>query len=1136
MKFTRNFSSNEGPYAGIEFETRRVELKDSTGKTLQSFDSVTVPSFWSQSATDILATKFFKRISKDRTEDSLTQVIDRIVHTITGYGEKLGYFTDIESSDAFADDLKWLLVHQHGAFNSPVWFNCGLNQAYGHKGAGGHWYWNPDTKKTEKCEDAYTHPQCSACFIQSVPDTLSGIYDLVKSEAMLFKHGSGSGTNYSTLRARGEPLSTGGTSSGVMSFLRVLDRSAGATKSGGTNRRAARMNVLDVDHPEIEDFIAWKSKEEKKAQTLIAAGYSSDFNGEAYDTISGQNSNNSVSISDAFMQAVEQDLDWHLINRKDGAVNRTIKARGLFRLIAQAAWECADPGVQFIDTMNRAFPVKTHKVRASNPCAPKRDRVLTPTGISTIGDIQVGDTIWSGKQWTKVKRKVCTGVKPVFRYSTAAGIIDLTACHQVFQNAKRVEVGKAKAIDRCVGPKFTGPGNNQKQSDQKFSLFNAEVCGSLLPEVINDSSLPECVTTLRRCFTERAKVLRKGISFTTTCQELAVVAQQMLSALGIRSIRNALKKKPGNYELMIMSDVDIFETIVGFDEGSAKSTQLKQMLQAMAPFAPSTYFPLPNKACKITEREFLGEEEVWDIEVEAEEHSFWCNGLLISNCSEFIHPDDSACNLASLNLVKFLGPDGKFDFERFRNAIRIFITAQDILVDLSSYPTKKIAQNSHKFRPLGLGYANLGALLMRKGLPYDSKEGRLLAKQITESMSAMAWDTSFELSKQLGTSKVLRENEKHFHDGSFYDCAPRNSQVTLLAPTGTIGFIMDCDTTGIEPDFALRKHKKLAGGGDMMIENQSVLPALKTLGYSAQQLIDIIEFICETGGVGVGCPHLTDDHKKVFACASDCSGTGSAISASGHLEMMKAVQPYLSGAISKTVNLPNSATVEDIEKIYFDAWKSGLKCVALYRDGCKSSQPLNAVTDGKKGPEAPPQTPQEPTRKKLPSKRKGWTQHFRIGGTKVYLTTGEYDDGSLGEIFITLNKQGTTLGALLDNFAKSISVSLQYGVPLAELADHFTLTNFEPAGPVTGHTNVKLANSIIDAIFRILQVEYLKDDALAQVKLTPANSDQSASEEPAVKVPQYSSDAPLCSQCGHITIRNGTCFKCLNCGTSLGCS
>jgi ribonucleoside-diphosphate reductase alpha chain len=1046
LSIERRYTQGQGdPLAEVVWERRQSVITNPDGSVVFKMEGAEVPQGWSQLATDIVVSKYFRKagINGDKTlgETSVRQVVHRIAHSIRVAGEKMGgYFASKKDADAFEDELTWLMTNQYGAFNSPVWFNCGLYHEYGITGSGGNWAWNEQTNTVEETTNAYERPQCSACFIQAVEDDLMAIYDLVKAEARLFKYGSGTGSNFSKIRGKQEKLSGGGTSSGLMSFLEVLDRAAGATKSGGTTRRAAKMVCLDMDHPEIKDFIQWKVREEKKAKALIAAGFESDFNGEAYRTVSGQNSNNSVRVSDDFMKAALSGGKWQTRARTTGEVVDTLDGAELWQMIAESAWACADPGVQYDTTINRWHTCpNSGKINASNPC------------------------------------------------------------------------------------------------------------------------------------------------------------------------------------------------------------------------------------------------------------------------SEYMFLDDTACNLSSLNLTKFLGEDGSFDIDGFRHAIEIFFIAQEILVDFSSYPTKNIAQNSHDYRPLGLGYANLGTLLMLLGIPYDSNKGRAIAAALTAILCGHAYVTSAQMAANKGAFAGYARNREpmlrvmRMHQDAAYainrdECPEslwraavedwdnavrlgeqhgfRNAQATVLAPTGTIGLLMDCDTTGIEPDFALVKFKKLAGGGYFKIVNQSVPEALRRLRYSQTEIAEIVAYVSGTNtllgsphvnraslkargltddelakveaaipGVfdltlafapwvvgketyerlGVtaekmskpgfsllkhlgfsdkeveeandviigrmtveGAPHLREEHYAVFDCANRCGRIGQRFLAPmSHIRMMAAVQPFLSGAISKTVNLPNESTVDDVREIYEEGWKLGLKAVALYRDGCKASQPLStsskertessedeAAAQVQVAPAPAPLKRPEGKRVRLPTKRRGFTQEAYVGGHKVFLRTGEYEDGTLGEIFIDMHKEGAAFRSLMNCFAMAVSVGLQYGVPLETFVEQFTFTRFEPHGVVTGHPNIKFSTSIVDYIFRVLGVEYLKRYDFAQVK--PAE-EAAAIEDPTqpkhvAETPQLPSlpppsvaapaedaafeahgaldaqleemmgDAPVCDGCGHITVRNGACYKCLNCGNSMGCS
>lgn len=1007
------------PLQMVEMDLRDCRISNPDGSIVFEAKNAEVPKNWSQLANDILVSKYFRRAGVPSTgaEVSVKQVVFRIARTIREHGEMSTYFGGKEDADNFEAELTHLLLNQFGAFNSPVWFNVGLFHRYGILGSGGGYFFNEEEGRIEETKDAYSHPQSSACFIQGVEDDLMSIFELGKNEARIFKYGSGTGTNFSKIRGSMEKLGGGGSSSGLMSFLEVLDRGAGATKSGGTTRRAAKMVSLDVDHPEIEEFIDWKMREEKKVAALVAAGYSNDFNGEAYHTVAGQNSNNSVRLSDEFMNAVLESKPWETKLRTTGEVHHTYSAKDLFHKIATAAWQCADPGIQFDTTINRFHTCpKSGKINGSNPC------------------------------------------------------------------------------------------------------------------------------------------------------------------------------------------------------------------------------------------------------------------------SEYMFVDDSACNLASVNLLKFLKADGAFDLEMYSHACRIFFIAQDILVGLSSYPTAKIAQNSFDFRPLGLGYANLGTLLMVKGIPYDSDAGRGWCGALTAIMQGEAFSASAELAREKGAFTAFAKNRtamlkvmelqkkaaelitdcpdslrrkaqeslnQAYEWGKKYGY--RNAQATVLAPTGTIGLLMDCDTTGIEPDFSLVKFKKLAGGGYFKIVNQSVPRALAVLGYDAKEIERILQYISghltfegapwinresltkrglsevdirkvEAALFGVfelkyafnrtnlseevmqqlkltnhenilselgfseqqiaeadewicghmtieGCPELKAEHLAVFDCANRNGKKGKRfLSPLSHIKMMAAAQPFLSGAISKTVNLPTDSSVEDVKNVYLESWKLGLKAVAIYRDGSKLSQPLSSARAEKKSSEVGQMSGEEllslmgaatkraeelglqvkPSLRKLPKKRQGFTIEAKVGGHKIYLRTGNYPDGTLGEIFIDMHKEGAAFRSLLNCLAIAVSKGLQYGVPLNEYVDTFTFTRFEPNGFVE-HDNIKSATSVMDFVFRALGMEYLGMTDFIHVKPeTAVKKEEKKSvvsslplvegEAPDQHYAQLMGDAPPCSTCGHTTVRNGSCYRCLNCGNSMGCS
>ena len=869
--WTRRFA----PHGQEVWQTATWERRDALipGQDGPVFEQkqVEFPTTWSQTARNVVASRYFHGAPGQR-EDSLKTLISRVADTIADWAEQDGVF-DRDEALAFRDDLRWLCLHQHAAFNSPVWFNVGVRP----------------------------RPQCSACFINSVEDDLGSILGLARTEGMLFKWGSGSGVNLSGLRSSREGLSGGGLASGPVAFMRGLDAMAGAIKSGGKTRRAAKMVILDVDHPDVLEFVNCKAVEEKKAHALIEAGYDGGIgatNG-AYESVAFQNANHSVRLSDAFLAAVEADRPWPL-RAKDGSVLEAPSARALLDDIAQAAWLCGDPGVQYTDTIQRWHTcAETGPIRASNPC------------------------------------------------------------------------------------------------------------------------------------------------------------------------------------------------------------------------------------------------------------------------SEFVFLDDNACNLASLNLLRFVAEDGSFQVERFVDAARALITAQDILVDRAGYPTEKIAANSRKYRPLGLGYANLGALLMARGLAYDSDEGRALAAAITALMTGAAYARSAELAEQRGAfagykanresmSRVIALHEQHAMelddsvDAELVRAARqawtqarelsrrhglRNAQVSVLAPTGTIGFMMDCDTTGIEPELALVKSKALAGGGRLDLVNRSVPRALDRLGYDELQQAAIAAWL-ETHGTVEGAPGLLEEHLPVFDCAFRPVRGTRCIGPHGHLRMMAAVQPFLSGAISKTVNLPHEATAAEIAQLYLDGWKLGLKAVAIYRDGSKRTQPIGSGREEEKQAEAAPETGR-PARRRLPDERQAMTHKFSIAGHEGYVTVGLYEDGSPGELFLTMAKEGSVVSGLVDAFATSVSLALQYGVPLQVLVDKFTHMRFEPSG-FTDSRDIPIAKSIVDYVFRWLELRFLKqpeDNEAPVIELSERPAEPETSE---LYVRQ--ADAPPCSNCGSLMVRSGACYKCTTCGGSSGCS
>ncbi len=1093
LSFSRQYTKDGmNPFDMFEYDYRTSVIRNPNGEKVFEMTNVEVPKHWSQIATDILAQKYFRKAGVPQPdgstgrETSVKQVAHRLADCWRGWGLRYGYFASPLDAQVFYDELVYSILTQSCAPNSPQWFNTGLHSSYGIEGKPqGHYYVEPTSGKLEKSKNAYERPQPHACFILSVDDDLvntGGIMDLWVREARIFKYGSGVGTNYSNIRAEGEKLSGGGTSSGLMSFLKIGDRAAGAIKSGGTTRRAAKMVCLDLDHPEVEKFIDWKVEEEKKVAALIAAGYSSDYEGEAYRTVSGQNSNNSVRIPNNFFHALDQGADWNMTARSDrNKVMKSMPARALWDKIAYAAWRCADPGTQYDTTINEWHTCpEGGPIRASNPC------------------------------------------------------------------------------------------------------------------------------------------------------------------------------------------------------------------------------------------------------------------------SEYMFLDNTACNLASLNLRRFYNEDnGMFDVEGFEYMTRLWTVVLEISVLMAQFPSPEVAQLSYDYRTLGLGYANLGSMLMVSGIAYDSEEARGIAGAITAIMNGVAYRTSSEMARVLGPFPRFAENREHMmrvmrnHRAAAYDAAEayeglgikpmgiharycpdyllkaatrawdeavqmgeqfgyRNAQATVIAPTGTIGLVMDCDTTGVEPDFALVKFKKLSGGGYFKIINQSIPAALKKLGYTPAQTDAIVkyakghgsfsgapyinhqtlsekgfiaeelkkldtavesafeigfvfnvftlgeeclqrlgitseqyyaedfnlletlgftedeieaanDYVCGTMTVE-GAPFLKPEHLPVFDCANKCGRKGERyIHAHGHIRMMGAVQPFISGAISKTINLPNEATVEEIKDCYYLSWQLGLKACALYRDGSKLSQPLSNKSDKKKKEETPQDAAADNSqivdmgkltidelleevnrrvqdspdtqlkrelsriveRKQLPAKRRGYTIKGKVGGQAIFLRTGEYNDGTLGEIFVDMAKEGATMRSLLNSFAIAISVGLQYGVPLEEFVDKFAFTRFEPSGMVE-HPNIRNATSVLDYIFRVLAYEYLdredlihvpdperqkktqdadEPQELSQVRVTAPQPAQPAQKpKPALapapamanadvkKLMGTSADAPACRNCGNITLRNGTCYMCPNCGTTTGCS
>ncbi|MBI4144614.1 intein-containing adenosylcobalamin-dependent ribonucleoside-diphosphate reductase [Candidatus Woesearchaeota archaeon] len=1359
--------AGKSPFDMIEYDKRSSVIKEPDGSIVFELKDIEVPKSWTQLATDIVASKYFRKAGVPGTgnEVSVKQVVYRIAHTIRTFGEEHGYFRAKDDADAFEDELTYMLLTQRGAFNSPVWFNCGLFHQYGILGSAGNFAWNFRTEKIDVMANAYERPQCSACFIQNVEDDIRSIFNLLSQEAIVFKYGSGTGTNFSKLRGSGEKLSGGGTSSGLMSFLKIFDTGAGSIKSGGTTRRAAKMVCLDIDHPDVLAFTEWKAKEERKAKLLIAHGnFPADFNGEAYATVSGQNSNNSVRLTDEFMNAYLNNGKFATTWRTTGKVAKEYDAKFMMDKIAQAAWECADPGVQFDTTINdwHTCP-NTDRIRASNPCVTGDTLVATAEGFRRMTELVGKDaTIINGQgARSHVDRIFPTGHKPVYELKTRSGYqVTLTGDHRVLTANRgdvpaslltkddilllerpgfgqdRIPVAMAEALGAAVGDGciageqehvFITLGKSERAVAQRLNEGINAFKTATAPDLrsARQNEVVQTATTLRvgtsarpvvellqqyaildqgshqKQFTDaafaldqqsQAAVLRalfttdgtvadygeksQYVSLDSCSLELLKQTQLLLLGFGIKSklyenrrIGDTAFLPDGTggvkeYPVRQMHSLRIsrasrvaFQHEIGFLPESNKSVKLAEMNRRVGAYTES----LTDEVESLT---YTGEQDVFDL-TEPETNHFVANGIVVHNCSEYMFLDNTACNLASVNLMKFLDEEGRFDIEGYRHACRTFFVAQEILIDLSSYPTHPIAQNSHDYRTLGLGYANLGTMLMVMGVPYDSEKGRAIAGALTAIMTGHAYRASAEMAGVKGPfpgyaknqEPCLRVMRKH-RDAAYqidvrfcpadmlraaredWDVAVelgekygyRNAQSTVIAPTGTIGLLMDCDTTGVEPDFSIVKWKKLAGGGYFKIVNNSIVKALKTLkhgedevqeilayvlghntfegaphvhpealrrmGFTADQVreaeesvqksktwtdwtphvnpktlinkglskeqVDQAKVYIEGAQTLEGAPYLKEEHLPVFDCANTCGIGKRFIEPMGHIRMMAAVQPFISGAISKTVNMPSQTTVEEIERTYVEGWKLGLKAVALYRDGCKASQPLNTKSEEKAEQKQTIIVQEYKGLKRgeklsLPVKRKGVTIEATVSGHKTYLRTGEYEDGKLGEIFIDMHKEGAAYRSLMNCFAIAISIGLQYGVPLEKFVDKFTFTRFEPNG-MTDHPNIRMCTSIIDLVFRILGFEYLgrtdflhvKPAALDEVKVgapvAPAVDTQSPLmnyEKPKVaddimgmqsQLGNMMGDAPACSSCGHVTVRNGSCYKCLNCGNSMGCS
>jgi len=1060
----------------VNWVSEDVAVTDDMGKVVFTQKGVAKPDFWSTLALKVVASKYFwGDQAKNERENSIEKLISRVSRFISRQSIRQKYFNQ-EEADSLGDEVASICLHQLAVFNSPVWFNVGIQEYDRNAGGVSAFIWDSNLGKVVHSEKGMDRPQCSACFIQSIEDTMDSIMAVQVAEANLFKAGSGTGTNRSPIRSSKEKLTGGGRSSGPVSFMKGYDTYAGAIKSGGKTRRAAKMEILNVDHPDVIDFIESKQKEEKKAWALIEQGYSGGMNGEAYASVAFQNCNMSVRASDAFMEAVKNDGEWQTKYVKGGGVCETFKAKDILRKMAEGTHICGDPGMQFDTIINKYHTSKVSgKINASNPCFSGDTKVALVDGrnLNFIELIQENE---------KGKQNYCYTIQK----DGSIGIGKIDNPRMTRKDASVIKV----ILD-----------NNEEivcTPDHKFMLRNGNY-KEAKDLIINDSLMPLYRELLPKFFFEDKINVQNVIS---------------------------------------------------------------------APLAINH---------KVNSIQSLNEKiNVYDFEVPGTHNFALTSGVFVHNCSEYMFLDDSACNLASINLMKFLNTDGKFDTEGFKRVVDRFITSMDLLVDGSSYPTEKIAQNSHDFRPLGLGYANLGALLMSFGLPYDSDEGRAVSAAITALMCGQAYKASAKIASNVGPFPryaenresmldVIRMHRDHVKDidvnkmpydlrylvneawDSWSDAHElgkkygfRNSQATVLAPTGTIAFMMDCDTTGIEPDISLVKYKVLSGGGMLKMVNGSVGLALGRLGYNEDQVKNILNYI-NTNDMIEGAPGLKTEHLAIFDCAFKPAKGKRSIHYKGHVLMMAVCQPYISGAISKTINMPESATVEEIMDAYIFAWERGLKAVAIYRENSKRSQPLNTKkTEGevvKKTEVVAIKQGREP----LPQTRKSITHKFELVDHKGFLTVGLYDDGRPGEIFVTMSKQGSTVRGLIDSWSLSMSINLQYGASVKDLFGRFRHQKFEPAGFVRNSDErgkldesqvpIRTASSIVDYVAQFMLNNFGSGSTVEVV--IPQMESASIKEEQKDLTVFTSDEGLVCGLCGGPAKRIGNCaIKCSSCNTT----
>lgn len=1241
LKINRVFSDpSVHPFDEIKWAKRTAEIKDETGKHVFLQKNVEFPETWSQLAVNVVASKYFYgdvqngngMPSNGKREFSVKQLIERVADTIANWGYADGYFNSRDDAVAFGHELCWLLLNQHGAFNSPVWFNVGLWDEYGVEGNTTAWRWCRHQERVVPLQtgEAYKYPQGSACFIQSVEDTMDSIMNLAKSEAMLFKAGSGTGTDLSTLRSTKEKLSGGGKPSGPVSFFRVFDTIASIVKSGGVTRRAARMQTLRCDHPDVMEFIECKGKEDRKARALIEAGYSSGLTGdmdEAYSSVSFQNTNTAIRLTNDFMnKVVGGDRDPYYWTKAvlDGSDVEKLNAQVVLTRIAEEAWACGDPGVQFHDTINEWHTVpNTGPVESSNPCCfTYFTYVDTSEGRIPIGELADMDA--AGKELPyafafdrttgmpvlrKIKRAWKAGdTKKITRVTTQRGLFfESTPDHRyLLHNGEYVEAvllrpgERLRKINRQVNTRRSSrkwllhkvtsdrPNGCSPQNRWMWEQVNGPLSDEFEVHHINEDPTDDRLSNFEIIkFKEHQSLHSTGSGnprFIDVDPRVLVEVWEAVDAQKQRKFKKRKSVTPCRWNKYIKDNGLNGQIPLAQSPTTGGHIQGKTWAE-FTDWIESQRSLVNDRIESVETVELDDPEAVYDIEVD-DVHNFGIgskdsvHSIVVSN-SEYMHLSDSACNLASLNLMKFVNPDGTFDAKRFEAAVRIFIIAQDILVDGASYPTEKIAQNSHDYRPLGLGYCNLGTLLMTSGLPYDSEEGRSLAGAITATMQAAAALASADVAEVKGAFAGFAKNAEPYRDvmakhyaacGDAYNghtkvdytdslwshafnqwtkviarrCF-RNSQFTVIAPTGTIAFMMDADTTGLEPELALVKYKKLAGGGMMKIVNQSVRSALKKLGYEGEvvHLVDddpecgtitddnaedMIKWIDEKGSLE-GYPLIDEKHLPVFDCAFPVGEGGRSIRWQGHIEMMAAIQPFISGALSKTVNMPSDATVGDILDVYKLGWRRGLKAIAIYRDGSKGVQPLNTKADAKSVPVPVPVAPQ---RKRLPETRQAVVHKFEIGGHEGYITVGLYPDGSPGEIFVTISKEGSTISGLLDSWATSVSLGLQYGVPLAVLVEKFAHSRYEPSG-FSKCPDVPIAKSLTDYISRWLGCRFIA--GYREANSPAAKDDWTEASKPveAKSTAKYQQDSPVCTTCGGLTIRAGTCYTCTSCGSTSGC-